>query len=186
MKLEKVRISEAIEDLGDIEYEDYSTDKITLPEDVMPTSFVGALKEVKKQREDANKVIKERRKIALDATESAPEDRFKHMTDKEEAFNKGEKISLDESIFESVTETKPLTEAIDADAEISDLSEYKPWSGAVKTYELIEDAGKLDEFNDIVQELYPDKITKQTINDLLWYDSDFIKEVLDIKALEEE
>ena len=58
---------------------------------------------------------------------------------------------------------------------IIDFSDYKPWSGAVDTYELIKDADKLDELESYFEELYPDGITATQINDILWFNG---KEVL--------
>ena len=58
---------------------------------------------------------------------------------------------------------------------IADFSDYKPWSGAVDTYELIKDADKLDELEACLEELYPDGITATPINDILWFNG---KEVL--------
>ena len=58
---------------------------------------------------------------------------------------------------------------------IIDFSDYKPWSGAVDTYELIKDADKLDELEAYFEELYPDGITATQINDILWFNG---KEVL--------
>lgn len=37
-------------------------------------------------------------------------------------------------------------------------TKYTPWSGAISTYETIEEAGKLEEFESLIDELYPDGI----------------------------
>ena len=66
---------------------------------------------------------------------------------------------------------------------IIDFSDYKPWSGAVDTYELIKDADKLDELEAYFEELYPDGITATQINDILWFDG---KEVLKYLGLGDE
>lgn len=66
---------------------------------------------------------------------------------------------------------------------IVDFSDYKPWSGAVDTYELIKDADKLDELEAYFEELYPDGITATQINDILWFDG---KEVLKYLGLGDE
>ena len=66
---------------------------------------------------------------------------------------------------------------------IIDFSDYKPWSGAVDTYELIKDADKLDELEAYLEELYPDGITATQINDILWFDG---KEVLKYLGLGDE
>lgn len=66
---------------------------------------------------------------------------------------------------------------------IIDFSDYKPWSGAVDTYELIKDADKLDELEAYFEELYPDGITATQINDILWFNG---KEVLKYLGLGDE
>ena len=66
---------------------------------------------------------------------------------------------------------------------IIDFSDYKPWSGAVDTYELIKDADKLDELESYFEELYPDGITATQINDILWFNG---KEVLKYLGLGDE
>lgn len=66
---------------------------------------------------------------------------------------------------------------------IVDFSDYKPWFGAVDTYELIKDADKLDELEAYFEELYPDGITATQINDILWFDG---KEVLKYLGLGDE
>ena len=69
---------------------------------------------------------------------------------------------------------------------IIDFSEYKPWSGAVDTYELIEDAGKLDDLEAYLEECYPDGITAGQINDILWFDSDQVLSYLGLGDAEDE
>ena len=59
------------------------------------------------------------------------------------------------------------------------------WSGAVDTAERIEREGKGDEFCDIIEELYPDGINRTTLNDIMWFDSDWIFETLGISEEEE-
>ena len=69
---------------------------------------------------------------------------------------------------------------------IIDFSDYKPWSGAVDTYELIKDADKLDEFEFYLEELYPDGITATQINDILWFDSEEVLKYLGLGDEEDE
>lgn len=65
------------------------------------------------------------------------------------------------------------------------LRNFKPWSGAVDTYNHIANAGKLDELEDLLDELYPDGIGETELNDLLWFDSDWCYETLSITTKEE-
>ena len=67
-----------------------------------------------------------------------------------------------------------------------DLSDYRPWSGAVDTFNTIEEYDKLDDLELLIDELYPDGISFTGLNDLLWFDSDFVLEQLSIKEEEEE
>lgn len=189
MKLKKFNsILEAVEDYGKAppeKYIDYVPETDPIPDAVMPISFVGAVKDTEKQREKANKLIADRRKAAIDATESDYDDRFNHMTEKEKKFNNGEKVELDENLFQE-SNSVMLTEAIgDYTVEV-DFDNYKPWSGAVTHYQEIADAGKLDQLKDIVSELYPDSIDATTLNDLIWFEYDFLKEVLGMEQDAEE
>lgn len=57
---------------------------------------------------------------------------------------------------------------------IAELGDYKPWSGAVRTYDMIKDAGKLDDLERFLEELYPEGIGMTELNDLLWFDDDYV------------
>lgn len=60
------------------------------------------------------------------------------------------------------------------------------WSGARDTVERIEDEGKGDEFVSLIEELYPEGIDRTALNDLLWFDDEWVFESLGIKEEEEE
>lgn len=180
MKLIKIhkRVTEAVEDLGklpNIKYaDDYDAD-YSEATPVMPVSYTDAVAEASRFRKKASELIKDRRKAALDSVDAKPQDRFKNMTPKEKAFNSGEKVTLDESLFESYK----LTEDEDADGVndielVTDVTTFKPWGGAVVNYEKLKEADKLGVLNDIVKELYPDSIDVQTFNELLKDNYDFL------------
>lgn len=57
---------------------------------------------------------------------------------------------------------------------IADLDDYTPWSEAKRTWSIILDAGKKDEFEQYLEDLYPDGLTITELNDMLWFDSDQI------------
>lgn len=63
---------------------------------------------------------------------------------------------------------------------------YKPWSGAISTWNEIEEANKVDELEYLLEELYPEGITDTQLNDLLWFESDWIYESLGITEEDEE
>ena len=63
---------------------------------------------------------------------------------------------------------------------IIDFSDFKPWSGAVDTYDKIANANKLDDFEAMIDELYPDGIGETELNDWLWFDGDELLKELNI------
>ena len=65
------------------------------------------------------------------------------------------------------------------------LNNYEPWSGAVNTWDDINNAHKVDEFEEWLEEAYPDGVSLGDINDLLWFESEFILELLGIEEEEE-
>ena len=67
-----------------------------------------------------------------------------------------------------------------------DLTNFEPWSGAIDTYNTIYNANKLDDLELLLEELYPDGIDETQLNDLLWFESDWLLESLGISEEEEE
>lgn len=66
-------------------------------------------------------------------------------------------------------------------------SDYKPWSGAVETWEKIVDAGKVEELEGYFEEMYPDGVDSVTaINDDLWFNDEEILGYLGITDEEED
>lgn len=57
---------------------------------------------------------------------------------------------------------------------IMDFIHYKPWGGAIDTYELIDYHNKLDELDELITECYPDGLTETELNDILWFDSEWV------------
>ena len=60
------------------------------------------------------------------------------------------------------------------------VEDFEGWSGANDTIEVIEKAGKVDEFDNLIEELYPDGLSETSLNDLLRFDYEWIYETLDI------
>ena len=52
------------------------------------------------------------------------------------------------------------------------------WSGAVETKEMIIKEGLVNDFDSLIEELYPDGLTETQLNDILWFEEDFIRESL--------
>ena len=67
-----------------------------------------------------------------------------------------------------------------------DFSDYRPWSGAISTYERIEREGKLDDLENLLEEIYPEGISMVGINDILWFDWEWVFEELGISDDEDE
>lgn len=65
-------------------------------------------------------------------------------------------------------------------------TKYTPWSGAIDTYNTIVEADKVEEFESLIDELYPDGIEEVTLNDILWFEPEFILESLGLSEEEEE
>ena len=51
-----------------------------------------------------------------------------------------------------------------------DMTDFEPWSGAVDTYKDLERFDRLDQFQNVIEELYPDGCEETTINDILWFE----------------
>jgi len=64
------------------------------------------------------------------------------------------------------------------------LKNFKAWSGAKDTKETILNNNKGEEFDNLIEELYPDGLTDTQLNDLLWFESDWIFEQLGISEEE--
>lgn len=64
------------------------------------------------------------------------------------------------------------------------LRNFDAWSGAVDTKETIINAGKDKDFDYLIEELYPDGITDTQLNDLLWFEEDWVFEMLGIEIEE--
>ena len=67
-----------------------------------------------------------------------------------------------------------------------DFSNYQPWSGAVETFERIEEEGMLNDLERLIDDVYPEGITVTGLNDLLWFDSEWVYEQLGIQENEDE
>lgn len=64
------------------------------------------------------------------------------------------------------------------------LLDFEPWSGATETRNNIIKNGKEQQFNELIEELNPDGLTTTELNDLLWFDNEWLYEQLDIEETE--
>ena len=65
--------------------------------------------------------------------------------------------------------------------ENTSLSNFDAWGGAVETKERIINEGKANDFDNLIDELYPDGLSETQLNDLLWFEENWIFEYLGIE-----
>ena len=66
------------------------------------------------------------------------------------------------------------------------IAQFEAWSGAKATKQTIIDNDKEAEFDMLIEELYPDGIDETQLNDILWFESEWVYEMLGISEEEEE
>jgi hypothetical protein len=66
------------------------------------------------------------------------------------------------------------------------LVDFDAWSGAIETKKQIIEAGKAEDFDNLIEELYPDGLSETHLNDLLWFEEEWIFENLGMAEEEEE
>lgn len=64
------------------------------------------------------------------------------------------------------------------------LRGFEAWSGAIETKKIILDAGLEEEFEMLIDECYPEGLTDTELNDILWFDSDWVLDMLGIEVEE--
>ena len=55
------------------------------------------------------------------------------------------------------------------------------WSGAKETAKTIEEHNKGEEFCSLIEEIYPEGIDRTHLNDIMWFDSEWVFDMLGIK-----
>ena len=68
----------------------------------------------------------------------------------------------------------------------TNLLNFDAWSGAIETKNTIIDSGLDQEFEALIEEIYPEGLTDTQLNDILRFESDWIFEVLGIKEEDED
>ena len=66
------------------------------------------------------------------------------------------------------------------------IRNFEAWGGALGTYDKIIKNDKEDEFDALIEELYPDGIDETQLNDILWFDGEWVLKCLEIYEDEEE
>lgn len=62
----------------------------------------------------------------------------------------------------------------------TDLHGFTAWSGAVDMQNKILAEGKADDFEALIDELYPDGLSETALNDILWFEDEWLTEALDL------
>ena len=61
------------------------------------------------------------------------------------------------------------------------LKNFKAWSGAKDTLNKLIELDKCDELEFILEDLYPNGLTETQLNDILWFEDEWIYETLGIE-----
>ena len=61
------------------------------------------------------------------------------------------------------------------------LRDFQAWSGAKDTLNKLIELDKCEELEFILDDLYPDGLTETQLNDILWFDDEWIFETLGIE-----
>lgn len=121
---------------------------------------------------DLEEALPEALKDEVTVNDELPTPEESGLEDAAENKEEEPKEETKESLNESLTEEVKI---------ICDLSDYTPWSGAVSTWDKIQDANKVDELDALLEEVYPDGLTMTELNDILWFDAEWVFEALDLE-----
>jgi len=66
------------------------------------------------------------------------------------------------------------------------LESFEFWGGAEDTFSRIEEAGKVEELEQLLEDCYPDGINDVALNDFLRHDSDDLLAMLNIEVENED
>jgi hypothetical protein len=58
------------------------------------------------------------------------------------------------------------------------LLQFNAWSGAKETQAKIIESGLSEAFDSLIEELYPNGVDETQLNDILWFDSEWVYESL--------
>lgn len=62
----------------------------------------------------------------------------------------------------------------------TNLLNFEAWGGAINTKNIIIEADKDDLFDQTIEDIYPEGLTDTQLNDILWFEADWIYEILGI------
>jgi len=61
------------------------------------------------------------------------------------------------------------------------LLTFDAWSGAVETKETIIENRKSQQFDQLIEDIFPDGLTDTELNDILWFETDWVYKELRIR-----
>ena len=67
-----------------------------------------------------------------------------------------------------------------------DLNTFEAWSGGFDTLNRIREEGKCQDLEYMLEELYPDGMSETQLNDILWFDREWVYETLGISDEDED
>lgn len=62
------------------------------------------------------------------------------------------------------------------------LYDFEAWSGGADTLNRVIDADKVEELENLLEELYPEGLSDTELNDILWFEEDWVYEILGIRT----
>lgn len=62
------------------------------------------------------------------------------------------------------------------------LYDFEAWSGGADTLNRVIDNGKVEELENLLEELYPEGLSDTELNDILWFEEDWVYEILGIRT----
>lgn len=90
-------------------------------------------------------------------------------------------------VAEPVVETSDNKERLDEIAISTEgLRNFKPWDGAVSTFNTVLENNKMDTLEFMLEDMYPNGIGASELNDLLWFQKDWVLEMLGIGVEKED
>ena len=66
-----------------------------------------------------------------------------------------------------------------------ELARFQAWSGGVATLDKLIELEKTEEFENLLDEIYPEGLTETELNDILWFEPEWIFETLGIEEEED-
>ena len=152
-------------------------------EDQQDLEFGRALARIKDPHERAMLLNQKRMEKAGKKMSDRPETNAtlqRHLDNAEKAFIKKQKSMAKAGMEDrdGYNNDGKFSSELDESAKISldDLRMFNPWGGAKDVWELLVAQEKLDDLDKALEDMYPDGITTSELNDILWFERDWVLE----------